>query len=686
MNTLGGCKRICTLIRSILFFVLNTAFLLNLFSQSSPFQIAPLFQDNMVLQQQRNVPVWGKGTPGTSIIIKTSWGKTVSTVVGSDGHWATAIATPKAGGPFQISIRHGSSLLVLRNVLTGEVWLCSGQSNMEMPLEGWPPSDTITNSTNDIEQALYPTIRLFTVLRSFEVEPSETCIGSWVECSPVDIRSYSATAFHFGKMLASQLKVPVGLINSSWGGTSIEAWMSKEGLKSFEEFADILKKLDDNKEKFHSLSQWVTQHPSILIHDQDPSLKWKGLDFQDAVCSEKNFQDSAWQEMKLPILWEQTSVGEFDGAVWFRKQVTIPSAWRGKNLTLQLGPIDDMDETYVNGQKVGEYMMDGYWSTNRMYQIPGSIVQDSLLQISVRVIDIRGGGGLWGKGTPMLIYRDTASTSISLEGNWKYLAVAEYRTNTFYVFGASGKEFSQRPKFPIEFSQNTPTSLYNGMIHPLVPFAIKGVIWYQGENNVSNPLLYKKLLPAMIQDWRNDFSSGEFPFYYAQIAPYDYGKDSKSHLLREAQMQALTVKNTGMVVLLDIGNPKNIHPSNKADVGKRFALWALTKVYNKNLPFSGPLYKSMKAVQGKIILSFEYTGTGLVLKPREGELNFLIAGQDKVFKKAVVRVQGKILIVSHPEISKPVSVRYVWSNTEEGTLFNREGLPASSFRTDDWQE
>jgi sialate O-acetylesterase len=665
---------------------INILFVFHLFPQTSVFRLAPLFQDNMVLQQQRDVPIWGKGIPGTNIIIKASWGKTASAIVRPDSNWMVKLSTPKAGGPFQLSIRHGNSLSVIRNILAGEVWLCSGQSNMEMPLEGWPPSDTILNSANEIDQALYPSIRLFTVMHAYEAAPTDMCTGSWVECSPVDVRGFSAAAFYFGKMLYTSLKVPIGLINSNFGGTFVEAWMDKESLMPFEEYAATLKKLDESRASFHSLTQWIIKHPSITIQEQDPLRKWLGLNFQDELCSLRNYNDSTWQEMKLPTLWEQSTMGEFDGVVWFRKQVTIPLTWKGKEIVLQLGPIDDMDETYVNGKKVGEYMSDGFYNVNRVYKIPGSLIQDSLLQIAVRVIDLRGGGGIWGKGIKMVVAQDTGSAGISIEGMWKYLPVAELRSNIFYVYGAGENEYSKRPKLPLNFSQDTPTSLFNGMINPLIPFALKGVIWYQGENNVSHPMIYNKLFSSLITGWRKDFQSGDFPFYFVQIAPNDYGTNSKSQLLREAQLKTLSVKNTGMAVTIDIGNPKNIHPSNKEDVGKRLAFWALAKTYHKKIPFSGPLYKSMKSVRSEIILSFDYSGSGLVLKPKNGELNFLIAGQDKVFRKAMVRVQGRTLIVSNPEISMPIAVRYAWSNVEEGTLFNREGLPASSFRTDDWKE
>jgi len=278
-----------------------------------------------------------------------------------------------------------------------------------------------------------------------------------------------------------------------------------------------------------------------------------------------------------------------------------------------------------------------------------------------------------------------AKIFVPLKGVWKYQPVAELKNTKFYLYDMSKNEFQSR-KRPVNIGAGTPSVLYNGMVSPVLPYQIKGAIWYQGESNVSNPAPYEKLFTSMIADWRKLFLNGDFPFYFVQLAPFNYGPQSKSQLLRESQLRTLSVKNTGMAVTLDIGNPNNIHPTNKEDVGKRLALWALTKTYKKNIAFTGPIYKSMKAIKGKIILSFDYAGNGLVLKGRAGDLNFLVAGPDRVFKKAVVRVQGNTLIVSHPEILEPLAVRYAWSNIEEGTFFNKEGLPASSFRTDDWRE
>ncbi len=638
----------------------------------------------MVLQQRSGVPIWGKGIPRVRVTAKGSWGTKSSAVVGLDSMWSLKLPTPKAGGPYDLSIRHGDSTITLKNVLIGEVWLCSGQSNMEMPLEGWPPNDTIWNSASVIDHSFNPRIRLFHLQRNYSVVPVSECGGAWRVCSPASVRTFSASAYFFGKMLFEALKVPIGLIEAAWGGTAVEPWMSKEMLGTFDEYAATLKKIDDCREGMEVLSQWLARRPTIDVSSRPSLQKWERLQFQDDSCAERNFPDSSWYEMTLPKVWERTSLGEFDGTVWFRKRVEIPSAWLGKALTLHLGPIDDMDETYVNGKKIGEMMKDGFWKVERVYTVPGLSVLDSVLQIAVRVLDTQGGGGIWGDGKPMFISSDSSDTRIPLEGTWKYLPVAEYRAGIFWVYAASDNQFKNRPKLPIDFSGYSPTALFNGMISAIVPFSIRGAIWYQGESNTDRPALYKRTFPAMITDWRKAFQQGDFPFYFVQIAPYAYGGQSNSQLLREAQFQSLKVKNSGMAVTLDIGDPKNIHPANKEGVGTRLALWALAKTYGKKVACSGPLYKSMRIVKGTIALSFDHAGKGLVLRDQQAEQNFTIAGDDRVFRNATVKVDGKKLTVFHPDIQHPLAVRYAWSDTAQGTLFNKEGLPASSFRTDVW--
>ncbi len=656
-------------------------------------EVPALFSNNMVLQQRSNVPFWGKALPGSKISVKASWGAVAKGEAKPDSNWMVKLKTPKAGGPFTVDLQIGDSTINYKNVLVGEVWLCSGQSNMEMPLAGWPPHDTIANSSKEIKEANYSNLRLFTVARAYSIEPEFNCKGSWSECTPENAAGFSATAFFFGKKLAETLKIPVGLIHSSWGGTTAEAWTSKKYLSQFEQFKDVLNKIDESKPMIKQFDEWLKSHPVIDVSAKDPQSKWKDLDFGDAALANPDFNDNGWRKMELPQLWEGTEVGNFDGIIWFRKKIEIPKSWIGKELIAHVGQIDDMDITFVNGKRVGGYEQDGFWQTDRIYTVPAELVKDTLLTIAVRVLDDQGGGGIWGVKEKMFLQPKDGEDKISIAGEWKYLPVALYFSNKFYVFGIKDDEYFNRPKLPVDISSATPSALYNGMIAPLIPYEIKGVIWYQGESNVGAAELYKKLFPAMIENWRNDWKEetlpgrqAVFPFYFVQIAPWNYAPGSGSQKIREAQMLSLSTPNTGMAVTLDIGKSYTIHPPDKEDVGGRLALWALAKDYHKKIVYSGPIYKSMKIVKDKIILSFEYVDGGLVLKSKEGENNFMIAGEDKVFKKAEVKIEGKKLVVFSPEVKNPKAVRYGWSEYVDGSLFNKAGLPASSFRTDDWKD
>lgn len=654
-------------------------------AQRGHFHLAPLFTDNMVLQQQSNSAVWGIGTPGTLVSVQASWGASASTKVNADSVWQLKIRTPKAGGPFDITIGHDDTTLILRNVLCGEVWLCSGQSNMEMPLAGWPPNDTVMYSRDEIAHSLLPDLRVFTVGRAFSAEPEFSCAGEWVKSSPDASGGFSASAYFFGKKLYEQLHVPIGLIHSSWGGTRIESWISSDFLSKLPGYDSTLTRVRESAAGQRQLMNWLSSYPAINMMTRKGDTKWMGLKFQDDQCPSRLFDDASWPSMKLPTLWERTEVGNFDGVVWFRKQVKIPADWIHRNLVIELGPIDDIDVTYVNGVEVGSHEVQGQYNVDRKYAVPATIVDSTLMQIAVRVIDFGGGGGIYGNAGSMKLHPEQGGEPIMLAGEWKYLPVADYQNNMLFVFGPSGNQYSLRPRLPIDLSANTPTSLYNGMIAPLAPFTIRGSIWYQGESNVDNALQYRKLFPLLIANWRNDFKAGDFPFYYVQIAPYDYGTKSHSEFLREAQMATLEVKNTGMAVLLDVGNPANIHPANKQAVGERLASWALAKTYAKKVAFSGPIYKSSKKLKGAVEISFQYADKGLVLIGGLRGNGFQIAGEDRVFTHAYVEVHGSKLIVSNPDVPDPVAVRYAFTNTPGAALFNTDGLPASSFRTDDWE-
>ena len=654
-------------------------------SQTPAFRLAPLIQDNMVLQRESLVPIWGWGIPGRTVSVRASWGDSAVTQVEQDSRWMVKLRTHRAGGPYTLAFTHNNTSLTVSNVLVGEVWLCSGQSNMEMPLRGWPPGDTVQNSAAEISSATYPGIRLCTVRRALSAVPESMCNASWVECSPATVPGFSATAFFFGKKLHEALGVPVGLVHSSWGGTPVEAWTSAEFLARRPEFFETLRRLPECVDGQRRIAEWLGKYRTVDMQGGSGETKWRDLNCDDSACSARSYNDSTWRVMHLPTLWEKTSVGNFDGIVWFRKNVTIPRGWLGKDLVLELGPIDDMDVTYVNGTRIGDYEREGFWSKKRIYPVPTTIIDSVSVQIVVRVIDTQGGGGIYGDSVSLVLRTGQSGESISLAGDWKYAPVAELSENRLHVFGPVGNLYETRPQLPMSFSANTATVLYNAMIAPLVPFAIRGAIWYQGESNTGRPQQYRALLPLLIENWRKMFSVGDFPFYYVQIAPYNYGTTTQSQYLREAQTAALAVRNTGMAVTLDIGDAATIHPSNKQDVGKRLALWALAKTYGQRIAYSGPLYRFMKRRRGSIELLFDHAESGLVLRTGSKGNSFQIAGPDRVFKDAAVKIRGKALVASHPEIRNPVAVRYAFTNTPVATLFNKSGLPATSFRTDDWE-
>lgn len=642
-----------------------------------------IFSNNMVLQQNSDVTIWGKCSPGVEINISASWKNSNRVITAKDSTWSTTIKTPKAGGPHSLLIRSENDSIKFNNILTGEVWLCSGQSNMEMPLIGFPPKDIILNSKEEIDNTNFERIRLFSVERTISQYPNFDCIGEWEVCNPENAENFSATAYFFGRRLYQELNIPIGLINSSWGGTPAESWTNKKHLSSIYEFESILDKMDESFVSYKFYENYYDQLKSINVKTKSENDLWKKIDFDDRKYLETDYNDSHWQTQYLPKMWEESSIGDFDGIVWYRKKINIPSTWINKKLTLSLGSIDDMDATYVNGHKVGGYEKKGFWNIDRIYEVPSNFNDNGEIVISIRVIDLGGGGGLFGAEEQLKLINDENKEEISIFGLWSYLPVAEYVNKKIFVFEEGEKSFKNRPPFTIKISQHTPTLLYNGMIAPLIPFKIKGTIWYQGESNVRNPELYETLFPTMIKSWREDWGY-DFSFYFTQIAPYHYRKRGQSQYLRDAQRKTLSLKNTGMAVTLDIGNVDNIHPANKKDVGKRLANWALAKEYNKTLVCSGPLYKEMKVIGNTIELTFEYD-EGLLIKPEQGENQFIIAGENQEFLKADVRIENSRLILSNKDIPNPKAVRYAWNNAAFATLFNSSGLPASSFRTDDWR-
>jgi sialate O-acetylesterase len=624
-------------------------------SASAEVRLPYILSDNMVLQRDVPVNIWGWANAGEKVTV-TFNNQKVSSKTAKNGEWKVQLKPLTAGGPYELAIK-GKNSIVLKNILVGDVWVCGGQSNMEWPLSrsrNWSVDKNGTDNAN---------IRLFYVPKNMSMKPLDnTKEAVWQQCSEESAGSFSAIGYYFGKNLEKELNVPIGLINSNWGGTDIETWISLETMYTDKDYAatiDKLKSMDLDqmqKEAESNLKKWQN-----TIDNEDPGIvnKW--------YAASANLAD--WKTMKLPQAWEGAGLPALDGVVWFRKDVTLAAADAGKDAILSLGPIDDSDETYVNGIKVGKTER---YDAPRVYKIPAGTLKAGLNVVSIKVIDTGGGGGLWGMDDQ--VYLEAGSTKIDLAGNWMYKVGLNL---------PAPRESSSPNSFP--------SLLYNAMIHPIVKYPVKGAIWYQGENNAGNYIKYRSLFPPIIKDWRTRWNVGDFKYHLSHLAKYmeppQKPQQSSWAGLREAQTMTLSVPNTGMAVIIDIGEAKDIHPRNKDDVGYRLALAALNKTYGKKITYSGPMYKSMKVEGDKIIIDFDHVGEGLVAKDKYGYLKaFAVAGPDKNFVWATASLTSDNKVVVSSELVKnPVAVRYAWAdNPDDANLYNAEGLPASPFRTDDW--
>jgi len=642
--------------------------------------------DNMVLQQNSEIKICGKSIPGKDLTIKTSWGVSVKKTTKKKGDWECKLATGAPGGPHTIIIKRGNAVKTINNVYIGEVWLASGQSNMEMPVKGWPPNDTVLNSVKTIKEANYPEIRMFTVPKTISTKQLSQISGKWEVCSPETVTDFSATAYFFALKLYEELKVPIGIIHSSWGGTNAESWISGKSLiNNFDEFTEIISDLQHAETQIEIYNMWLHQFNSIDVSITDDNINpFINIDLHDSYYSNPDLSDDEWDTMMLPKFIEDIT-GAFDGVTWFRKTIDIPSNWEGQNLCISLGPIDDMDVVWYNGNKIGATAEPGRWNENRNYVIDGNLVKKGKALIAIRVIDTGGNGGIYGNAELMKIYPEkNEKSSISLAGEWKYQITAELKNDILYVFEPGKSDFNLRPRKSINIDANTPSVLFNGMISPLIGYKIKGAIWYQGESNVGRAQQYTGLMKTLISDWRTHFRDEHFPFYFVQIAPYYYSNPNacESAWIREAQRRTLELENTGMAVTLDVGDVGNIHPADKKSVGERLALWALAKDYGKEVEYSGPLFNGNFSVKNNtIIVEFDYAESGLEIKNNIPN-QFEIAGNDGIFYPATALISDNSIILSSFKVQKPVNARYAFKNGSEASLFNKAGLPAATFTTE----
>jgi sialate O-acetylesterase len=631
-------------------------------SAERPF-LHPLFTDHAVLQRGVRFPVWGWTTPGARVRVRMRGAEATATA-DAGGKWMARLGPFDAGGPDTLTVT-GPQTVTVNDVLVGDVWLASGQSNMEMGITN------VNDAQGEVARADYPRMRLFQVPKVADTKPHDTVNARWAVCNPTNITQggwggFSAVAYFFGRRLHRDLNVPIGLIHSSWGGTAAEGWVSPEVISTLPEFVPAVNNLEkawaDSKMPPANFDDalaawWAKNDPGSAANWADPSL--------DA---------SAWKTMRLPAYWEDAGLPGFDGVVWFRKTFELPREWAGRDLLLSLGPVDDVDTTFVNGVPVGGLSQ---WDAQRTYHVNARLLKPGTNTVAVRVLDGGVGGGIYGKPEQLNIGPAENAAPVPLAGEWSYrvsIPLAELKEQPPR---SGGNDFS------------VPVIRYNGMIAPLVPYAIKGAIWYQGETNVGRAPQYEKIMALLVRDWRARFESGDFPLLIVQLANFlerrDVPVDSEWARLREAQLHvSRDVPHSGLAVTIDIGEAKDIHPKNKQDVGERLALAALANVYGRKIEYSGPLYKSMKVEGGRVRLSFEHAEGGLVAKGGGALKGFAVAGDDGRFVWADAVIEGKTVVVSAPEVKRPSAVRYGWADNPEVNLYNGAGLPASPFRTDDW--
>lgn len=619
-----------------------------------------IFGDNMVLQRNKPISIWGWAAPNEKISVQFNR-QTKATVANKAGKWQLFLAAENVGGPFQLTVK-GSNEVIIKNILVGEVWVCSGQSNMEMPIAGW---GKINNYENEISAADFSQIRHIKVPNTISTKLKDDISGGeWQICSPATAGDFSAAAYFFARDLYNKLKVPIGLINTSWGGTMSETWTSENAFAQSPELNYVAAAMKNNDIE----SSMKKRGEAVLINIK----KLQGSFDNNANTTDwknSDFDDSKWPVMQLPGVWENQGLPDLDGTVWFRKNITIADADAGKAAVITLSMIDDNEETYLNGVLIGSTA--GY-NIQRKYTIASGILKAGKNTIAVKVGDTGGGGGIYGVATDMKLTIENKEQSLA--GDWAF-------------------RVASMPALATSIGPNDyPSLLFNAMLYPLVQYSIRGAIWYQGETNAGRAYQYHTAFPLMISDWRQHFKQGNFPFLFVQLSTFGSAEANSNNgsdwaELREAQAMTLRLPNTGMAVITDIGNPADIHPKNKQDVGKRLASIALHDVYRKPGEYTGPIYQSMKVTGNKVALTFTHTGSGLMVKENSGNISgFEIAGADKQFHAASATIEKNKIIASADGVSQPVAVRYNWANdASAGNLFNKEKFPAAPFRTDNWE-
>lgn len=634
-----------------------TVFVFAGYSARGQVRLPRLIRDSMVLQRDVRLKIWGWASKGEKISIKVN-DKTFRTTAGTDGKWSVLLTPMKAGGPYTMNIT-GRNKITLKDILVGDVWFCSGQSNMVHQLN----IHDVTYA-NDIATADYPEIRHFFIptLTSLEGPKDDLPTGFWKPANAENIRPFSAVAYFFARKIYEKYRVPIGLINASVGGPPIEAWTSEEGLQDFSSLLNIIQKNKDSG-YINSINRKAAAGDTGRPVENDLGLtgekKWYDVSYTPPV--------GGWRNINIPGYWEDQGIKDLNGVVWYRKEFNVPPSMTGVPARVFLGRIVDADVLYINGVKVGNTT---YQYPQRRYNVPAGLLKPGKNIFVIRVTNTQGKGGFV-PDKPYCFF--AGKDTIDLKGTWQYKVGEVYLPHT----GPGGAGIS---------AQDQPTSLYNAMVAPVINYSVKGFLWYQGEGNITRAEEYAKLQPALITDWRNKWKQPDAPFLFVQLPGFtDYNylpSESQWAVLRESQLKSLSLPNTAMAVAIDLGEWNDIHPDNKKDVGERLALAAEKIAYGEDIVHSGPIYRSSKTEGNKIIITFDHVGSGLITNDGEELSGFAIAGTDKKFVWAKAKIDGDKIIVWNDDVQSPVYVRYAWAdNPVNPNLYNKEGLPASPFRT-----
>jgi len=629
---------------------------------SPPAEVQPsaLFSDGVVIQRDVEIHVWGTAPSGSKVAV--TLGKLeVASATDADGHWSISLPAMEAGGPYEMVIAGSGYERRVRDVMIGDVWVASGQSNMEWLVSASGDSEAEIAGADD------PLIRQFKVPHIWSESPVDTVVGGpWTYAVPEQVGDFSAVAYFFARELRKYVDVPIGILNTSWGGSRIEPWMTPEALRYDQAQVDSV--FDAERQAAEEALASIRERLGS-IPDRD-----EGLVEGQALWAEPGLDESGWIPIAVPSPWEEQGLEGVDGTAWYRVSFDLTAAEAAGGVLLGLGQIDDSDRTWVNGSEIGG--TERAWDVAREYAVESPDLREGRNVIAIRVEDTGGRGGIL--GSPEQLFVQVGPERRPLPDTWAF-HLGEVRV-------------AESPK------NRVPMVLYNAMIHPLLPFPIRGAIWYQGESNAINPdaLVYRELFPAMIEDWRARWGVGDFPFLWVQLANYmapdAQPAESPWALLRESQSATLSVANTAQAVIIDIGEADDIHPRNKQDVGLRLSLAARHVAFGVDIVYSGPTYRRHRVTGGRVTIEFDHVGQGLVGSSGEGTSGpgiplrgFAVAGIDREFHWADARIEGSTVVVSSPRVPSPIAVRYAWGNNpERANLYNVAGLPASPFRTDTW--